>query len=438
MKKGFRHIGEKFRGNKELAQSASELAIFGAILLFVVGMVLRAGMSNSHNMNAQLRAMRWAMTESYRTSEGIYGGDPTHASRNSATVLLIEDRLSVGVDSKLESRDRIPYIAAASAMFSKNLFYPTDFGDENLPIYDVIVNGQRFPLTLARYITVNLPVGPTAEVPQCGSYPYEGPRCWDPGCNGGQGCVILHKQVGNYAASSEWDEACDLECFDLDFDGIQDVPSATITKAEFSWQWKPVEALGGNVDVENQRNVLLDVDGDFKEELIFGVVVDGTGRITSFQVSDNQAGDMDFSWDDRDEALRIANGLPPHKAGIQDDIQMFSFTQPGTVLRIEEGKLFEPADGGQFIRNTTRQEQVDIVQRGFFLANDTDRFCDANGNPTPTVSGMTNPVQACNNCFEPNKIELTCMDEGFKVIFIRSRIEDLRGRRWVTRFEAPP
>ena len=139
----------KFRYS-QLGQSGTELAIFGAILIFVIGSIVKAGMQVSMLNNMQLRALRLALSESYRTSEGEYiafAGNEGSNARNVASVIILEDRLSVDTGKKFGSRDRFPISASSNATMSKNLFRPTDYGDRrDLPLSDVYINGQRFPL----------------------------------------------------------------------------------------------------------------------------------------------------------------------------------------------------------------------------------------------------------------------------------------------------
>ncbi|MCA9401293.1 MAG: hypothetical protein KC713_06675 [Candidatus Omnitrophica bacterium] len=149
------------------AQTAVELAVFGAILIFVLGLIIRQAMSYHYLQNQNYRAMRMAMQLSYRHSEGLiptvmnppseYGQRVGNSSRNSASVLLVEDRLSVGSD-RFAQRERVPYIAIGSATNSRNLFMPTleDGVDAQIPRMDVFINGKHFPLTVAAFRTVNL------------------------------------------------------------------------------------------------------------------------------------------------------------------------------------------------------------------------------------------------------------------------------------------
>ena len=119
----------------------------------------------------------------------------------------------------------------------------------------------------------------------------------------------------------------------------------------------------------------------------------------------------------------------------------------GTYFRVEEGRLY---NGNQYIRTTSMKDSVDIIERIFKLSNDTKRFC-VNGIPPPfieriggvrTRSGMgggqiiPNPVEVCataaGDCFNQANISRTCMDVPGLAIYIRSRIEDIRGRKWIT------
>ena len=278
------------------------MAIFGAILIFIIGSIIKAGMQVSMLNNMQLRALRLALSESYRTSEGEYigfAGDEGANSRNVASVIILEDRLSVDAGRKFGSRDRFPISASANATLSKNLFRPTDFGDRaDLPLSDVYVNGQRFPLLGADYKTVylaNADGSKPAWIPNCGgsapaffnsSAPPADPPyglCWWNSCAassscvfvgygadyelgymnecvlaaGGAGtgtydlvtnnvgCTLMFTISGNYPKSKTccFGTTCTKACsnlpqdvrFDYDFDGVTDVPAGD--RDGMMWQW---------------------------------------------------------------------------------------------------------------------------------------------------------------------------------------------------------
>ncbi len=458
----------------QAAQAASELAIFGAILIFVIGLIVRTGFNTSQNLNQQLRAFRFALTESYKTGEGQYTGRRPSRARNAASILLIEDRLSINGADQLGERDRIPYMTSASGTFSRNLLMPLAFeSTQHLPIFDLIVNGQRFPFITSAFKEYDLmTMYRDNEAKHCDHDPHPRGTCWDKNCNGGQGCVIFYTKIVRANAIGKFNSGCE-KCFDLDLDGKVDVPSELRTN--FHWQWQTVEGLKENIDPANDLNSSMDVDGDLKEESVLEVVgvpppasdpnatlaayqaevAKHANEIQSLKVVDFQEGDVNLGFDDQDAALREEQGLSKRKFGLDDDVAIYAMTKEGTMLRVEQGKLFDPLTS-QFIRNTNRQDHAELIQRIFYIDNDTGRFCTSDGQPlqwkyadgSPSewakknaVAGLDNPVEACNNCFSQDNIELTCMDQGKDrphegpIIFIRSRIKDLRGRRWVTRLE---
>ena len=507
-------LRDNFFKNRRSAQSAAELAIFGAMLVFIIGLILRAGMASTQSMNGQLKALRLALSESYRTAEGYYHKDSVpgkwkpSGARNFSSFLLVEDRISVDAAGRFSSMDRIPFTAVSGGTFSRNILYPMEYGEnDQIPLTDVIINGQRFPFTRAAFsedILANNDGTRYPGIPECdrglGSPPGQGPRCWATECftDGGtpHGCTIMYKNVGNYKASKEWCNGTTIPCSvnmdadhrfnlnlneivnEIDFDVLDapPLPSGKPTRPEFTWQWVMVAGVSSKVNpdllpgyfapwllggVQGIRyckpseknceavNTELDTDGDFKEEQVFGTTLDNNGTIVRVRTLDGQRGDIDLTWDDRDnkKAGRIIT------YGLLPDVEMLSFTENGTWLRIHEGELLTVTTG-QFVRSVTRKEHVDVIQRVFKLRSDTGRFCDASGNPTNWAvtpglsnpmplpkndSAFKNPVEICNDCFNTSgsRMQKTCMDQANAVLFVRSRVQDLRGRKWVTRVGPP-
>ena len=138
------------------AQAAIELVIFGAILIFVLGTIVRSATGNGYSQNQNFKAMRMAMLASWQGSEANPGQQAQNIARNSASVLFVEDRLSPDFN-KYGDLDRNPFIAQGSGTFSYNLFYPVSQGEvgANLPIMDVWINGMHFPFTIASYVVNN-------------------------------------------------------------------------------------------------------------------------------------------------------------------------------------------------------------------------------------------------------------------------------------------
>jgi len=540
------------------AQTAMELAVFGAILIFVVGAIVRQALSAGYMQNQQLRAMRQAMTTSYRYSTGLAGGGggSGDASHQTASVLFVEDRLTAE-SAKYAAIDRTPYVASAAATYSRNLFLPVDAGEDfNLPVSDIFINGKHFPLTTARFKRVHLVdmglcsdnCDPTCTDCSGGStelYQIPDPAVeWEPNCLEQTGpcasmcvrqdctscctdcsptstqtfartlgCAKLYDVVYNHPGFTEWCNhdggpslrSCDPVCppsapgvgvpgcnlsaderFDLDRDGATDVPGAE--RGDFSWQWYlvmgwdagfelpgGVDALGNPIpnpvqasllrgegivlepssckrNCKSPRHPSVDVgdrnsfgDLDLKRESIMvntkerdplppnaNGVDQTTGIIKQFWVMDRQDGDLDLTRGDSDP------GLDP---GLQKDVKMYSFVRDsgvdGTYFRVEEGRLYAASgDTSQYIRTAQKKDQIDLIERVVQLSNDTGRFCTdteaVNNDPGVWPAGLSNPVEACGNCFGAGNIQRTCMDKNFKVIIVRSRVADRRGRKWIT------
>ena len=521
------------------AQTAMELAVFGGILIFVVSVIVRQAMGASYAQNQYLKAMRQAMSTSFRYSEGLLGtGDD--ASHNTTSILFIEDRLTAD-SAKYGAIDRTPYIVSGSATHSRNLFMPVQAGvDRNLPVFDMFINGKHFPFQLARFKSVNLAQSCRGFVGTCpaeckgdcsaGSVQFfpPSPRPWESNCvqytalceetcltsgcttccNPGAGdcaagsgatfearigCAQLYGIMYNHDGFVEWCDGVGIPCpscpgpgcnfsaderFDLDRDGFfgvlddPDEPDGA-QRETFAWQWYSVlgvdeteeyppfvygemnsgstdligrgegiviESIDCEEDCDESRNTSVDMDGDLKREHIMAdtKVVDGTtGVILRFTyVMDSQDGDLDFSRGDSDV------GPEP---GLTRTARMYARVRDGTYLFIEEDKLY--GDGLQYIRTTQKKDRIDLIEREIQLSNDTDRFCDSGGNPTAAGWSISipNPVEACNNCSVAGNINLTCMDEdpagdGSRppVIFVRSRVVDRHGRKWITETTSDP
>lgn len=383
-------------------------------------------------MRVQLQATRYAMSKSLEMSER----DIEKPGRNNASTMVIEDRLSGDFGNRFGSRDRVPLIASGSATFSNQLFYPVDSADDGnigvLPYFDVWVNGQRFSFTTAKFATYNFPTE-KGSLATCDLEPHPlDSRCWNPDC-GGIGCVRLYRVVQNYPGSG----FTSTGNFDVNFDRTDPVSTTYPLLADkknpvaagnmaFMWQWKEVDAFG-----ELPTNDPIDVDGDFQEEQILSSTVDPvTNRTASVNVIDRQAGDLDFTIDDRRKGVQV---------GLLPDSQMFSFTKEGTTYRVQDGKLFDTSTS-RFIRNTNINDHVDVVQRVFQLSNNTGRFCNGDKPRTSTDSPPwdreppLNPVQGCNKCFSTN-IQVTCFDTATNRLYVRSRIVNQNKRSWLTRTE---
>ena len=206
------------------------------------------------------------------------------------------------------------------------------------------------------------------------------------------------------------------------------------------------------------KNTSLDVDYDLKMENVMPNVKDGVqpnivasnGMILQLGVMDSQEGDIDFTHNDSDELGGVET------FGFVKDINLYTSVRGGgavggTYLQIDEGQLYSSSgDTRQYIRTASKKDQVDLVERFFQMNNNTGGYCLVD-EVTGTISlqssadfsahyGISpaelNPVEICSpsaaGCFTSANIDKTCMDVSNNMIYIRSRLQDLHGRKWVT------
>ncbi|HQP10319.1 MAG TPA: hypothetical protein PKV41_02910, partial [Candidatus Omnitrophota bacterium] len=304
-------------------------------------------------------------------------------------------------------------------------------------------------------------------------------------------CLTDNPYIAGYDPSvdpCQWTSAdepgCNLsasERFDLDRNGVPDV---TTNREKFAWQWFLVmgvdetkdtqraqdtadslnsgseDSLSSEIPIllraegvvlpggeQEAKNISLDFDCDLKLENIVANTenespnkVSESGILLEVGVMDMQEGDIDTTYDDSDKARGI------DMYGLTKDVNLYSFVKGdgpngGTYFQIEEGKLFD--NDRQFIRTTSKKDQVDLIERVWRLSNNTGGYCTKDIPPEPTSNAHVkeaygldvNPVEACayaGGCHSGSTIHLTCMDVDNNLLFIRSRIEDLHGRKWVT------
>ncbi|MBI3601837.1 MAG: hypothetical protein HY209_02985 [Candidatus Omnitrophica bacterium] len=314
-------------------QAIVEAAIFGAILIFLMGTILRTHVSVSQNQNHQIKALKLALLQSFK------GYNHKTSSRNSSSVLFVEDRLSPDVN-KFAAIDRSPFIAGGSGTMSNRLFYPVDAGEigSNLPITDIFINGQHFPLTTASLVFRRIyqpapgvyPSVPgetcpldtndpehynclqqqneyltpaTCPTPPCSPYPLfftmavngTVQYCY----NTTQLTATCHNNVLNQLQSfhltRQWSGPS------LSFTPNKEVDSSMYPY--MTWQWQAVKGTGDNVNIVKQNqdgsapntdnngkiNVdktndaypSLDVDGDKKEETVYAVTCQSSNSLQS-------------------------------------------------------------------------------------------------------------------------------------------------------------
>src|SRR6185503_5692568 len=263
---------------KNTAQTATELAVFGAILIFLIGLIVQQAMEIHHLQNQNLKSLRLAMKFSYVHSAGLAG--PTrimnnqiagNKSRDFASILIIEDRLSTDA-GKFGAMNRAPSVSGSSGTHSRNYFMPLDANRiVDVPKYDIFVNGKHIPLATGDFKTVCLtqteaacPVGYDTNNPKHYWIGDLDPNFWEPNCisRAGSppqifGCARLYAIASNNSLNKSWcaGGACPggftaNQRFNLDRDsgGTVDVPGGL--QSSFSWQWYLVSAVDLDKQIE--------------------------------------------------------------------------------------------------------------------------------------------------------------------------------------------
>lgn len=131
------------------AQALIEVAIFGVIIISIIGMIVKNVVSTSFAQQAALRTMREALTEAEKEHRVTDARGNVVWRQNPYNLIVVEDRLDVGA-SKYGMKDRMPYWSKANAVFSRNLFSGiSDLstgtpGVFDIPILHMKINGVLF------------------------------------------------------------------------------------------------------------------------------------------------------------------------------------------------------------------------------------------------------------------------------------------------------
>ncbi len=272
-------------------QAVIEIALFGAILIFLIGVILRTHLSHSFSTNHQVRAMKLALQQSYLGSVGKI----PNSSRNSASILFIEDRLSPDLN-KFAAIERNPFVANGSGTMTDRLNYPIDFGEvgHNLPIMDIFVNGQHFPLTVGAYVfRVIYPQNDTDAKGDACPPDFMGPdhgpefiRCLRQEHEWKEGSPTFYQQIVNgtqdynpLASKDSWDllrNNWDKNRLTKPITGnvFSDDVDEGIIRNYIAWQWKPIKGVGSSLDFgsdDNPNYPSMDFLGNLREQTAYYV-----------------------------------------------------------------------------------------------------------------------------------------------------------------------
>lgn len=125
---------------KVRAQAIAEVAVFGAIILFLIASIVHQTVSTSFVQEHSLKTFRKAMALSAQEGRGV-------------SLLIIDDRLTPSV-SKYGATERQPVIASSGGTFTQNLFMPMTCGNQKVvPVMNVIINGVDIKNIIGRNLT---------------------------------------------------------------------------------------------------------------------------------------------------------------------------------------------------------------------------------------------------------------------------------------------
>jgi len=461
-----------FRHNTRSGQALVEIATFGAVFIFLIGMIIRSHISTSFSQNYKVRALKMALKQSF---EGFQGSSP-NTSRNSASVLFVEDRIAPDLN-KYNTLDRSPFIANASATMSNLLEYPVDAFEftQNIPMQDVYINGQHFEFTSAGFVFRTLYDSPSdCNASYVRNDPAEHDRCVrqtrSEELSGG-----LHKFF-IMAVNGTEDFDSGGGSFDYLRGGLHptdkttdttDVPPSSI-RDYMSWQWTSTDGRGNNSKIDfgsedSPSYPSMDVSGSLREQTLYyispnsmkksqgsGCLINSNPHLVNIVICSDMAGNLDPRQDGHEFSAPIKSvavldtqlgdidgtfdplNTPGPQPGFTREMALYTNIDKdrNSYLEIREGKLVDPISG-KAVRSINKKDKADLVSRVFQLSNDTGRMC-RNGKPVKKYEdGEENPVKACGDCVTTN-FSVTCFDPDSRKLYIRANLLDYNKRNWFT------
>lgn len=203
--------------NNSLGQSILELAIFGSILLFVLGLLINYGLNLNYIQNLRMQTFRRALALAKERS----------ASSRQVQLTVIKDLYLPNPSDKFGISESSPYTAGTSAVWSRYLYaeYEDSKPKIDLPKIDYIINGQHKTYTIADY--------------------------------GEHKCSFSRSPTGNLTVEFLKKKENDLkDKFDI---------NGTLVSDNIYWYWKPIPC---NLVQQGDQ---IDVDNDGKEEYVYKV-----------------------------------------------------------------------------------------------------------------------------------------------------------------------
>ncbi len=434
------------------AQSIIELAVFGSVLFFLIAGIASVYVNGSFQQNGMLQATRIAFSKSYETSKA------GRAARTGAAYYLYEDRLSGDV-GKFGSNDRQAIMLSGSGSLTNNMMLPIDFSETaNLPIMDVQINGQAFEFTTSAFINYK--------------FLFDGSNAWiysgSPAACPGAGLTDLNspetaamrerlsREWATYGGppaytnivrnnTALWNTLDNDRMYDYNRNGpghSDDFPASyRDNNATWQWYWKSMAEVAAEINVEDGSYPSYDINGDLQEEIIYALpaATPCTGYTATYAASVLTPGAGDWNTEKQREDYADPNDVQ----GMRGDMRIYSQMQctagdPGcangfttTYLDVKEGRRYS-TDGSPVNVSVVQKSQFDVVERIIQLNKqmvDPGGFITRNPSVELTCSNV-NPGGSC--CGESANLLHTCFDQANKILYVRSRISDKRGRKWIT------
>ncbi len=248
--------------NSQKGQALVELATFGTILLFCLGMLVSFGLQANYQQETEMKAFRQSMQQSYNSTRGPSAG---------AEVNLTEDKVGIDTQSPYGVSERYPFTAGAKVTWNTNLL--DDYVDQDNNLHDgngaadyhpkatYTINGKEYAYTTANFV----------------SYP----------CNGS---ITVRVPDRNDEYSMDGTQKADGKYWrDVNVD------CGTQTKIFKDESDKDHPFLAGYVKIDGVKEQIgsADVDHDGKQELVVKVEGNEKGPIQRFVVLDSQEGEID-------------------------------------------------------------------------------------------------------------------------------------------------
>ena len=443
------------------AQALIELAVFSAILFYLIGASATSYINNTYEQNARLQTMRRALQLSYKSSNAGL------ANRSSGSFLIFDDRLTGDV-TRYGATDRQPIISAGSGYMSAQVMQTVAFKEvQHLPVMDLSVNGQHFVLRTAGfanyyvfipdaalsvyYATINsVPAANEAQI-HVASMNEEDLDCATalsrpPAYARQEATRRLTFERYAYSDTKDYfykkvtyaDASCGTDTggrprrpFDYRRTGnmneaYPDYSSGCAGGAYWAWKYDTLDNISKSIDTGNGSFPQWDVDGDLNEETLYALESRTCPGYSVYRaaIMASSLGDMDSTTSNLDY------DNPYDRPGFRNDMRIYS-SLDGTSLDIAES----PSKS----ISTTKKNQNDLVERIYQLNKnmaDPDDFISRN-NIGVVCTGDTDAAMIASkgtktDCCGTLGGSQTCFDRTNKRLYIRSPISDTRGRKWIT------